>query len=101
MKAWLADNPIEIVFEALEPTFEPFTDQTPFYNLKSYDGTTHVSIVGCHEELNPITTIRFPRNEDGAMVLESWALSKTGTRGSNFHQLTDDEIEAIWNEVFN
>jgi len=54
------------VYQLAEPVFTPFADQTPFYNFKSYDEVTHVSIVG-HEELNPMATIRFPRNEDGAL----------------------------------
>ena len=58
---------IQIIFELATPTFTPFEDQTPFYNLMAYDEVTHVSIAGCHEELNPMATIRFPRNEDGAL----------------------------------
>ena len=65
-KTWLQANPITVQYELETPTFTPFEDQTPFYNLMAYDEVTHVSIVG-HEELEPMATIRFPRNEDGAL----------------------------------
>ena len=64
--AWFKENPVGIVYRLANPTFTPFEDQTPFYKLMAYDEVTHVSIVG-HEELNPMATIRFPRNEDGAL----------------------------------
>ena len=69
---WYDENKVEINYELAEPVFTPFEDQTPFYNFKAYDEVTHVSIVGLHEELNPIATMRFPRNEDGAMVTTNW-----------------------------
>ena len=57
---------IVLVYPLATPIFTPFEDQTPFYKLMAYDEVTHVSIVG-HEELEPMATIRFPRNEDGAL----------------------------------
>lgn len=102
-------NPITVHYELAEPVFTPFEDQTPFYNFKSYEEVTHISIIGCHEELNPMATIRFPRNEDGAMVTTNWCdinLHKIETDikfnelAKESHELTDEEIEAIWHEVF-
>ena len=75
-KARLSENPLIVQAELANPTFAPFEDQTPFYNLMAFDEVTHVSIAGCHEELNPIVTMRFPRNEDGAMVTTNWCDNK-------------------------
>ena len=73
---WYDENKVEINYELAEPVFTPFEDQTPFYNFKAYDEVTHVSIVGLHEELNPIATMRFPRNEDGALITTAFCNSK-------------------------
>ena len=65
-----------IYYELAEPVFTPFADQTPFYNLQSFDEVTHVSIAGLHEELEPTLTMRFPRHEDGALVTTAYCNSK-------------------------
>lgn len=71
-KTFFSENDVYVEYGLTEPTFTPFEDQSPFYNLMAYDEVTHVSIAGCHEELNPIATMRFPRNEDGALVTTNW-----------------------------
>lgn len=76
IKEYFAENPYTFVGLLKKPTFTPFADQIPFYNLEAYDEVTHVSIVGCHEELNPIATMRFPRNEEGALVTTNWCDNK-------------------------
>lgn len=73
---WLADNPFKLQYPLAEPVFTPFEDQTPFYNLQSFDEVTHVSIAGLHEKLQPTLTMRFPRHEDGALVTTSYCNSK-------------------------
>ena len=67
---------IKVVYPLAEPIFTPFEDQTPFYNLQSFDEVTHVSIAGLHEKLQPTLTMRFPRYEDGALVTTSYCNSK-------------------------
>ena len=100
-KTWLGGNPISVQYKAKEPVFTPFTDQTPFYNLLSYDDVTHVSIVGLHENVEPTLTMRFPRNEDGALVMDGWSKGNLASiKVEKNNSITDDEIIAIFNEVF-
>jgi hypothetical protein len=68
VKKYLAENPYEIIGVLREPVFEPFPDQTPFYNLTCFDEVTHLSFVGESDNVEPVATIRFPRHEDGALV---------------------------------
>ena len=72
--AWRTENPFYIDY-LCEPYYEDL-DQTPFYNLQSFDEVTHVSIAGLHEELEPTLTMRFPRHEDGALVTTAYCNSK-------------------------
>jgi hypothetical protein len=76
LQIWLQSNPITIQYERAKPIFTPFEDQTPFYNLQSFDEVTHVSIAGLHEELQPTLTMRLPRHEDGALVTTSYCNGK-------------------------
>ncbi len=76
IKAYFAENPYTFILPLKEPTFTPFADQSTFYDLMAYDEVTHVFIAGCHEELNPSAVIRFPRNEDGALVTTNWCDNK-------------------------
>ena len=75
-KTWLANNPITVHYELAEPIFTPFEDQTPFYNLQSFDEVTNVSIVGLNENVEPTLTMRFPRHEDGALVTTAYCNGK-------------------------
>ena len=73
---WLAENPISVQYELAKPVFEPFADQTPFYEVNSHDGATYISFAGESENVNPVATIRFPRHEDGALVTETYCDGK-------------------------
>ena len=44
-KAWLAENPITVVYELAEPTVTPLTAEqiAEFEKLRTFDGTTHVT----------------------------------------------------------
>ena len=75
LKAYLAEKTVIVDYELATPYYEDL-DQTPFYNLQSFDEVTHVSIAGLHEELEPTLTMRFPRHEDGALVTTSYCNSK-------------------------
>ena len=71
---WKDKNPFYIDY-LCEPYYEDL-DQTPFYNLQSFDEVTHVSIAGLHENVEPSFIMRFPRHEDGALVTTSYCTSK-------------------------
>lgn len=42
-KVWVAENPITVQYELATKVFTPFEDQTPFYQMKTFDGVTLVS----------------------------------------------------------
>lgn len=44
-KAWLAENPVTVVYELAEPTVTPLTAEqiAEFEKLRSFDGTTHIT----------------------------------------------------------
>ena len=67
-KAWLAENPIKFEYELKTPVFEPFADQTPFYNLLSYEDVTNVSIVELADGVEPTLQMFYPSSEDGVNV---------------------------------
>lgn len=75
LKNYLQVNSIIVQYKLATPYYEDL-DQTPFYNIQSFDEVTHVSIAGLHEELEPTLTMRFPRHEDGALVTTSYCNSK-------------------------
>lgn len=41
--AWLSANPITVDYVLTTPIFEPFEDQTPFHDIKTYDGVTCIT----------------------------------------------------------
>ena len=73
MKAYLAENPIPIQYELATPTFEPFTDQTPFYGLESFDTVTYIST---DSEVEPSIELKFAKTEGDAINLGNYNRTK-------------------------
>ena len=94
LKAKLAENPITVQYELATPVFEPFADQTPFYELMAYDEVTNVSFEGLSENVSPTATIRFPRNEDGAMVTTNWCNNRLLKIEDENLRASNDELKA-------
>ena len=69
-KAFLQSNNLEVVYKLAQPWFEPFEDQTPFYNLRSFDDLTYIY---SDDSLNPILTVDVAKNQTGGYLLESYA----------------------------
>lgn len=69
LQAKLAENPITVQYELATPVFEPFEDQTPFYDLPSYDGVTYYSIEGVSDNLSPELNVFYAGSEDGLEVM--------------------------------
>lgn len=67
-KTWLAENPIEVMYELKEPVFEPFEDQSVFYNIPVYDDAT---ILGTTEYLQPTFTVECPVNRTAGLTSEA------------------------------
>lgn len=86
LKSKLAESPITVHYELATPVFEPFADQTPFYELMAHDGVTDISIV-CGDNLNPSATVMYPSTESGALLVNAYADSKM------LNQKLDEEVE--------
>lgn len=67
-KALLAENPIKLVVEVLTPISTPFAEQTPFYNMKTFDGVTHISASDDAE-----MEIEVPTSKVAGISSEGWA----------------------------
>lgn len=76
--AWLAEQyakgtPVTVFYELDVPVFEPFTDQTPFYGLKSYDTVTYIST---DSKVEPSIEVKFGRTEGDAINLGNYNRTK-------------------------
>lgn len=81
-KTWLQSNPITVVYKLSAPVYEDI-DQDQFYSIMAADELTNVSLLGENDNLSPTNVIRFPRNEDGALVTTAYAIGMT-------NQLTEE-----------
>ena len=59
-------NGASVNYVSTTPTFEPFTDQTPFYQLESYDTVTYIST---DSEIEPTVILKFAKTEGDAVTL--------------------------------
>lgn len=66
---WLSENPITVEYELATPVFEPFTDQSPFYQMKSYDTVTYIST---DSKVEPSIEVKFGRTEGDAITLGNY-----------------------------
>ena len=69
-KSWLSENPREVVYRLAQPYFEPFTDQSIFYTLRTDDT---LSYVYSSDPINPNVTVEVAKNSTGGYLLESYA----------------------------
>ena len=75
--AWLAENPISVQYELAEPVFEPFADQSPFYEFGTFEGFTRIDIHGKNPNLGPSTVrVSYPVNSDGVYVMDAYICGK-------------------------
>ncbi len=92
-KARLAENPIEIIYPLATPTFEPFTDQTPFYGLESFDTATYIST---DSEIEPNVILKFGKVEASALALGNYNRTKLNeNRVSTLEALTTELSAAL------
>lgn len=92
-RTWLASNPVTVHYVLTTPTFKPFADQTPFYELMAHDGVTNISIV-CGDNLNPSATVMYPSTEAGAVASTAYAVASTAYANSKKNKIGLDEIGA-------
>lgn len=69
-ETWLQSHNMTVVYPIATPYFEPFEDQTPFYNLRSFDNLTYIY---SDDPLNPALTVGVAKNQTGGYLLESYA----------------------------
>ena len=69
MRTWLSTNPLTVVYRLAQPYFEPFTDQSIFYDLRTDDTLTYVY---SNDPINPNVTVEVAKNSTGGYLLESY-----------------------------
>ena len=67
------DNGATVIYELATPTFEPFTDQTPFYGLSSFEGVTNIIT---DQTIEPTMELEYGKSMVGAYTLENHNTSK-------------------------
>lgn len=70
LKTWLSTNPLTVVYKLAQPYFEPFTDQSIFYDLRTDDILTYVY---SSDPIEPVLTVEVAKNSTGGYLLESYA----------------------------
>lgn len=89
-RTFLAAHPLKIIYGARHFTFEPFSDQSIFYNLKAGGGITDITISSDSDSLTPTAVMRVPRNRDGALSTTAYAgLQKTAIELGDMGSLLD------------
>ena len=73
LKTWLSTNPLTVVYRLAQPYFEPFTDQSIFYDLRTDDT---LSYVYSSDPIGPNVTVEVAKNETGGLLLESYATAQ-------------------------
>ena len=68
-KSWLSENPTEAVYKIAQPYFEPFTDQSIFYGLRTDDTLTYIY---SSDPIEPNVTVDVAKNSTGGILLESY-----------------------------
>lgn len=75
--ARLAEKPVTVQYVLAEPVFEPFEDQSPFYEFGVLDGFTQFDISGENPNLEPATVgVSYPVNSDGVYVMDAYICGK-------------------------
>ena len=83
LKAWLAENPVEVIYELATPYFEPFEDQTPFANIATFENITCISATDSPE----LEVVYYRNNTGGKKIAEldsntGWRIFRTAGNGA-------------------
>lgn len=70
LRTWLSTNPLTVVYRLAAPYFEPFTDQSIFYDLRTDDILTYIY---SSDPIEPNVTVEVAKNSTGGYLLESYA----------------------------
>ena len=99
---WYAEGkPMVLVYPLAEETTEalPTADQIALNSLQTYDGTTHV---GFDSEIQPTFKAEYGTSKVGGIALQACAEGCIAELTSSVtgNEMSEDDIEIIWNEVF-
>ena len=70
VKNFVENNDVWVTFKIAQPYFEPFADQSIFYDLRTDDT---LSYVYSSDPIEPNVTVEVAKNETGGYLLESYA----------------------------
>ena len=69
-KTWLQSHNMTVLYPIATPYFEPFPDQSIFYNLRTADTLTYIY---SSDPIEPVLTVEVAKNSTGGYLLESYA----------------------------
>lgn len=92
LKTWLQSNNLEVVYKLEQPYFEPFEDQTPFYNLRSFDDLTYIY---SDDPLNPTLTVDVAKNQTGGYIFESLAQAMKNAQKAEAMKSFESRLQAL------
>lgn len=95
LKTWLSTNPLTVVYRLAQPYFEPFTDQSIFYNLRTDDILTYIY---SSDPIEPNVTVEVAKNSTGGYLLESYA---TAQKNAISEANSQSRISAIEQQLVN
>ena len=70
VKNFVENNDVWVTFKIAQPYFEPFADQSIFYDLRTDDTLTYIY---SNDPINPNVTVEVAKNSTGGYLLESYA----------------------------
>lgn len=82
----------EVVYKLAQPYFEPFEDQTSFYNLRSFDNLTYIY---SDDPLNPTLTVDVAKNQTGGYIFESLAQAMKNAQKAEAMQSIESRLQAL------
>ena len=95
LRAWLSTNPLTVVYRLAQPYFEPFTDQSIFYDLRTDDILTYIY---SSDPIEPNVTVEVAKNSTGGYLLESYAQAQKNAISESNSQ---SRISAIEQQLVN
>lgn len=82
----------EVVYKLAQPYFDPFEDQTPFYNLRSFDNLTYIY---SDDPLNPTLTVDVAKNQTGGYIFESLAQAMKNAQKAEAMKSIESRLQAL------
>lgn len=94
LKTWLSTNPLTVVYRLAQPYFEPFADQSIFYDLRTDDTLTYIY---SSDPIEPNITVDVAKNETGGILLESYATAQKNSlaEADNASRLAEVEQQLV------